>query len=66
MQKKVERELTRREAKKIIAATNNHYKGQAAVNAVGLKALLGVKDNPVPEQLAKTYPQLGGSSEPAA
>jgi len=66
MQKKVERELTRREAKKIIAATNNHYKGQAAVNAIDLKALLGVKDNPVPEQLAKTYPQLGGSSEPAA
>ena len=32
MANKVEREPTR-EAKKVIAATNDHYKGQAAVNA---------------------------------
>jgi hypothetical protein len=43
MAKKVEREPTRREIKKVIAATNNHYKGQAAVNAIDLKRLLGVK-----------------------
>jgi uncharacterized protein YecE (DUF72 family) len=37
MAKKVEREPTRRKVKKVIAATNNHYKGQAAVNAIGSK-----------------------------
>ena len=56
--KKVEKESTRREAKKIIAATNNHYKGQAAVNAVDLKRLLGMKDVAVPPELAEAYPQL--------
>jgi uncharacterized protein YecE (DUF72 family) len=58
MSKKVEREPGRREKKKILAATNNHYKGQAAVNAIDLKQLLGIKDNPVPETLAKAYPEL--------
>jgi uncharacterized protein YecE (DUF72 family) len=58
MVRKVEREPTRREVKKVLAATNNHYKGQAAVNAIDLKRLLGVKDNPVPDDLAKAYPQL--------
>jgi hypothetical protein len=33
----------------VIAATNNHYKGKAAANAIDLKRLLGIKDNPVPE-----------------
>jgi uncharacterized protein YecE (DUF72 family) len=61
MAKKVEREPTRREIKKVIAATNNHYKGQAAVNAIDLKRLLGVKNNPVPEELQRAYPQLGGA-----
>jgi uncharacterized protein YecE (DUF72 family) len=59
MAKKVEREPTRREVKKVIAATNNHYKGQAAVNAIELKRLLGVKSNLIPEELRKSYPQLG-------
>jgi len=58
MAKKVEREPSRREAKKVIAATNNHYKGQAAVNAIDIKRLLGVKDVPVPTELEKAYPQL--------
>jgi hypothetical protein len=60
MAKKVEREPSRRQAKKIIAATNNHYKGKAAVNAIDLKRLLGIKDTPVADELAKAYPQLGG------
>ena len=58
MAKKVEKEPSRRQAKKIIAATNNHYKGKAAVNAIDLKRLLGIKNNPVPDELAKTYPEL--------
>ena len=62
MAKKVEREPTRREAKKIIAATNNHYKGQAAVNAIDLKRLLGIKENPIPDPLLEAYPQLDQAS----
>jgi uncharacterized protein YecE (DUF72 family) len=58
MTKKVEQEPNRRQVRKVIAATNNHYKGQAAVNAIDLKHLLKIKDNPVPEELAKAYPQL--------
>jgi uncharacterized protein YecE (DUF72 family) len=58
MAKKVEREPSRRQVKKVIAATNNHYKGKAAVNAIDLKRLLGIKDTPVPDELAKAYPQL--------
>ncbi len=45
-------------ANQVIAATNNHYKGKAAVNAIDLKKLLRVKDNPVTEELLKAYPQL--------
>jgi hypothetical protein len=44
----------------VIVATNNHYKGQAAVNAIDLKRLLGVKNNPVPIELQKVYPRLRG------
>ena len=58
MLKKVEKEPSRRQAKKIIAATNNHYKGQAAVNAIDLKRMLGMRDVPVPDELAEAYPQL--------
>jgi uncharacterized protein YecE (DUF72 family) len=65
MERKVEREPSRRQIKKVIAATNNHYKGQAAVNAIDLKRLLGIKDNPVPDELLKAYPQLGGKVEKA-
>jgi uncharacterized protein YecE (DUF72 family) len=60
MAKNVEKESSRRQAKKVIAATNNHYKGKAAVNAIDLKRLLRIKDNPVPDELAKAYPQLRG------
>jgi uncharacterized protein YecE (DUF72 family) len=58
MVKKVEREPGRRQKTKVLAARNNYYKGQAAVNAIDLKRLLGIKDNPVPETLAKIYPEL--------
>lgn len=58
MAKKVDKEPSRREVKKVIAATNNHYKGHAAVNAIDLKRLLGMKDVPVPDELVKAYPRL--------
>jgi uncharacterized protein YecE (DUF72 family) len=61
MAKKVGKEPSPRQVKKVIAATNNHYKGQAAVNAIDLKRLLGMKDNPVPDELAKAYPKLKGA-----
>jgi uncharacterized protein YecE (DUF72 family) len=60
MAQKVEREPSRREVKMVIAATNNHYKGKAAVNAIDLKRLLGIRDNPIPDELMKAYPQLKG------
>lgn len=63
MEKKVQHEPSRRQVKKVIAAANNHYKGQAAVNAIDLKNLLGIKDNPVPKELQNAYPQLAKSSE---
>lgn len=58
MMKKIEKEPSRRQVKKMIAATNNHYKGQAAVNAIDLKRMLGEKDVAVPEELVKAYPRL--------
>lgn len=58
MAKKLEREPTPREIKKVITTTNNHYEGQAAVNAIDLKRLLGVKSNPLPERLQRAYPRL--------
>jgi uncharacterized protein YecE (DUF72 family) len=65
MEKKIAQEPGRREAKKVIAATNNHYKGQAAINAIDLKRLLGVKENPIPDGLLREYPQLKGVGEEA-
>jgi len=62
MTKKVEHEPSRRQVKMIIAATNNHYKGQPAVNAIDLKQMLGLKDVPVPEPVAEAYPQLKKST----
>jgi hypothetical protein len=32
------------------------------VNAIDLKRLLGLKDNPIPEELQKAYPQLAGGA----
>lgn len=55
MERKVSAEVGRRSAKKVVAATNNHFKGQAAVNAIDLKGLLGIKNSPVPPDLAKAY-----------
>jgi hypothetical protein len=57
MGKSVELESSRGEIEKVIAATNNHCTEQAAVNAIDLKRLLGIKKNPVPSELANPYPE---------
>ena len=62
MANKVEREPTR-EAKKVIAATNDHYKGQAAGERIDLKRLLGVKEDPIPGPLLDAYPRFGTSGQ---
>jgi uncharacterized protein YecE (DUF72 family) len=51
----------------IIAITNNHYRGQAAVNALQLMAWAGGKPVKVPEPLKEAYPEAlaGVEAEPA-
>lgn len=41
--------------------TNNHFRGQAVVNAVEIKAALEEARVPAPEPLFKVYPRLGES-----
>ena len=45
-------------AEKTFAITNNHYKGQAAVNALELKQMLRGKRVKAPETLVDHYPEL--------
>jgi uncharacterized protein YecE (DUF72 family) len=46
-------------AEKTFVVANNHFRGQAAVNALQLKSMLkGDEKLPIPETLAKTYPVL--------
>ncbi|HUS18907.1 MAG TPA: DUF72 domain-containing protein [Terriglobales bacterium] len=45
-------------AEKTFVITNNHYKGQAAANALEIKKLLTGKDVDAPPQLMETYPVL--------
>ncbi len=50
----------------VIAITNNHYRGQGAVNALQLKALVSGGPVPVPEPLKEAYPEAlaGVEAEP--
>lgn len=48
----------RREVQDLFVVTNNHYRGQAVVNALELQAALGLKRGPVPHCLLNTYPHL--------
>lgn len=41
----------------IVAITNNHYQGQAAVNALQLKSWMSGRRVEVPEQLLEAYPR---------
>jgi uncharacterized protein YecE (DUF72 family) len=46
-------------AEKTFVVANNHFRGQAAVNALQLKSMLNAGERvPVPETLAKAYPVL--------
>lgn len=45
-------------ADKTFVITNNHYKGQAAANALEIKQLLTGKNVEAPSQLVETYPVL--------
>jgi uncharacterized protein YecE (DUF72 family) len=45
------------QTQKTYVVTNNHYKGQAAVNALELKKMLGGKDIRAPKTLVDHYPE---------
>jgi len=47
-----------KEAEEIYVIANNHYRGQAACNALEIKAKLGEKNLKIPEVLLQHYPQL--------
>ena len=47
-----------RKADKTFVVANNHFRGQAAVNALQLKNLLTGDKQKIPPQLLETYPQL--------
>ena len=50
---------------KTLAITNNHYKGQAAVNALELKSMLSGKKVKAPETLVNAYTDLKNFIEPS-
>jgi uncharacterized protein YecE (DUF72 family) len=53
-----------RHSEKTFAITNNHYQGQAAVNALELKNMLSGKKVKAPQTLVEHYPeQLKGISD---
>jgi uncharacterized protein YecE (DUF72 family) len=54
-----------RSSERTFAITNNHYKGQAAVNALELKSMLSGKKVKAPQSLIQAYPDaLKPISEP--
>lgn len=48
----------RKKAKEIYAITNNHYRGQAVVNAFEIQHSLGAPPRKLPEHLVDQYPRL--------
>lgn len=61
--RKIER--IREKASEVYAITNNHYRGQAVVNAFELQHGLGVeKREPLPDSLLEAYPRLRELSHP--
>jgi len=50
--------ILKEKAGQVIIITNNHYRGQAVVNALQLKNILTGEKFPLPPSLVKHYPQL--------
>jgi uncharacterized protein YecE (DUF72 family) len=59
METNVQKESLSGRKKRTVVATNNHFRGQAAVNAIELKRSFKVEPNVVPEELLRAYPRLG-------
>ena len=58
-------ENVNKKAEKTFAVTNNHYKGQAAVNALEIKNMLSGKKVKAPQPLVEAYPDaLRGIAKP--
>jgi uncharacterized protein YecE (DUF72 family) len=53
-----------KQSRETYVITNNHFRGQAIVNAIEIKAALEEKPVPAPEPLFKVYPRLSESATP--
>jgi uncharacterized protein YecE (DUF72 family) len=58
-------EVISRRARDTYLITNNHFRGQAALNALELRAHLRRSPVPVPPPLLTAYPELGSIAAPA-
>lgn len=54
----------RSQAHEVYAVTNNHFEGQAVVNAFELQAALGVQRRAAPSHLTARYPRLAAMDAP--
>jgi uncharacterized protein YecE (DUF72 family) len=59
-------EVISRRARETYLITNNHFRGQAALNALELRSCLRRSPIPVPPPLLTTYPELRQIAAPAA
>lgn len=57
-------ERMRERAEEIYVVTNNHFRGQAVVNALELMHGLGMRVQQIPESLLAAYPRLADMSNP--
>jgi uncharacterized protein YecE (DUF72 family) len=53
-----------KESRETYVITNNHFRGQAVVNALEIKAAVEEEHVPAPEPLFKVYPRLSESAVP--
>lgn len=51
-------------SREIFVVLNNHFRGQAAVNALQLKAMLDGRPAPAPDHLVASYPKAAGLLRP--
>jgi len=59
-------EAMQEQSRSVYVFTNNHYRGQALANALELRAMLAGERVAVPQDLARTHPQLAQVARPAA